>query len=81
MPSSVALWAGGFAALLSDGHAGLQRSLARINLNPLGSAAGYGVPGLPLDREATKTALGFDAVQGHHVGPPERLGGAANGHR
>ena len=63
MPSSVRLWAGGFAALLDDGRAGLERTLARINLNPLGSAAGYGVPGLPLDREATTTALGFDGVQ------------------
>ena len=63
MPSTVALWAKGFAAQLADGRAGLERTLARINLNPLGSAAGYGVPGLPLDREATKTALGFEAVQ------------------
>src|SRR5213078_1390614 len=38
MPSSVPLWAGGFAA-------------------------GYGTPGLPVDREATRTALGFAAVQ------------------
>src|SRR5207302_1555879 len=29
----------------------------------LGSAAGYGTPGLPVDREATRTALGFAAVQ------------------
>lgn len=63
MPSSVALWAGGFAALLRDGCDGLQRTLARINLNPLGSAAGYGVPGLPLDRTATQAALEFAAVQ------------------
>ncbi len=63
MPSSVALWAGGFAALLEDGRAGLERTLERVNLNPLGSAAGYGVPGLPLDREATRAALGFAATQ------------------
>ncbi|MGD8323019.1 MAG: argininosuccinate lyase [Gammaproteobacteria bacterium] len=63
MPSSVALWAGGFAALLTDGSAGLERTLMRVNLNPLGSAAGYGVPGLPLDRDATAAALGFEAVQ------------------
>jgi argininosuccinate lyase len=63
MPSSVALWARGFAALLDDGRAGLERTLARVDLNPLGSAAGYGVPGLPLDREATRVALGFAAVQ------------------
>jgi argininosuccinate lyase len=32
-------------------------------LNPLGSAAGYGTPGLPIDREATRARLGFAAVQ------------------
>jgi argininosuccinate lyase len=59
MPSSVALWARGFAAELADDRAGVQRVLARVDLNPLGSAAGYGVPNLPLDREATRAALGF----------------------
>ena len=37
----------------------LQRVRERTDLNPLGSAAGYGVPNLPLDREATRAALGF----------------------
>jgi argininosuccinate lyase len=32
----------------------------RIEKNPLGSAAGYGTPGLPLDRDATTRALGFE---------------------
>ncbi|HEX7081157.1 MAG TPA: argininosuccinate lyase [Gammaproteobacteria bacterium] len=59
MPSSVALWAGGFAAELADDRDGLLRTVARIDLNPLGSAAGYGVPNLPLDRDATRQALGF----------------------
>jgi argininosuccinate lyase len=59
MPSSVALWARGFAAEITDDYAGLLRVLHRTELNPLGSAAGYGVPNLPLDREATRTALGF----------------------
>jgi argininosuccinate lyase len=59
MPSSVALWARGFGAELADDRAALQRVLERTELNPLGSAAGYGVPGLPLDREATRAALGF----------------------
>jgi len=63
MPSNVGLWAGGFAAMLEDGRAGLERTLARVNLNPLGSAAGYGVPGLPVDREATRAVLGFAAIQ------------------
>jgi argininosuccinate lyase len=63
MPSTVRLWALGFAAQLEDSREGLKRTLRRVNLNPLGSAAGYGVPGLPLDREATRASLGFDATQ------------------
>lgn len=63
MPSSVALWAGGFAAELRDDAAGLAGVLRRVDKSPLGSAAGYGVPLLPLDRAATATALGFAEVQ------------------
>ncbi len=63
MPSSVALWAGGFAAELRDDAQGLQLTRRRISRNPLGSAAGYGTPGLPLDREATRARLGFDTTQ------------------
>ncbi|HPA95578.1 MAG: argininosuccinate lyase [Acidobacteria bacterium] len=62
MPSSVPLWAGGFAAELEDDAAGLAACARRIEKNPLGSAAGYGTPGLALDREATRAALGFAAV-------------------
>jgi argininosuccinate lyase len=60
MPSSVALWARGFGAELSDDRSGLLRVLCRSEQNPLGSAAGYGVPGLAVDREATRAALGFE---------------------
>jgi len=63
MPSSVPLWAGGFAAELRDDAAALTQARRRLDKNPLGSAAGYGTPGLPVDREATRTALGFAAVQ------------------
>jgi argininosuccinate lyase len=59
MPSSVALWAGGFAAELRDDAEGLRAARRRADLNPLGSAAGYGVPNLPLDREVTRAELGF----------------------
>ena len=62
MPSSVALWAGGFAAELRDDAAGLAAVLRRVERSPLGSAAGYGVPLLPIDREATARKLGFAAV-------------------
>lgn len=63
MPSSVPLWAGGYAAELRDDAEGLAACRRRIDKNPLGSAAGYGVPLLPIDREATRAALGFAAVQ------------------
>jgi len=63
MPSSVALWAGGFAAEIRDDAQGLKAVARRVNQSPLGSAAGYGTPGLPLDRQATASALGFAAVQ------------------
>ncbi len=60
MPSSVPLWAGGFAAALRDDAEGLRAVERRASRNPLGSAAGYGVPpSLPIDREATRRALGF----------------------
>ncbi|MBS0581317.1 MAG: argininosuccinate lyase [Proteobacteria bacterium] len=62
MPSSVTLWAGGFAAELRDDAEGLGQVARRADRNPLGSAAGYGTPGLPLDREATRAALGFATV-------------------
>jgi argininosuccinate lyase len=59
MPSSVALWAGGFAAELRDDAEGLAQSQRRIDKNPLGSAAGYGTPNLSISREATRSALEF----------------------
>jgi argininosuccinate lyase len=62
MPSSVPLWAGGFAAELRDDADALEACRPRIGKNPLGSAAGYGVPLLPLDREATRAKLGFAEV-------------------
>ena len=63
MPSSVALWAGGFAAELRDDAEGLRQCRRRLDKNPLGSAAGYGVTSVPLDRERTRSALGFADVQ------------------
>jgi argininosuccinate lyase len=63
MPSSVALWCGGFAASLEDDARGLEGCLRRIDQNPLGSAAGYGTPGLASDREATRVALDFATTQ------------------
>jgi argininosuccinate lyase len=61
MPSSVALWAGGYASEIRDDAAGLEQTTRRTDRNPLGSAAGYGTPNLALDRDITRAALGFAA--------------------
>jgi argininosuccinate lyase len=63
MPSSVVLWASGYASELADDTEGLEAVRRRIEKSPLGSAAGYGTPGLPLDRAATAQALDFGTVQ------------------
>ncbi|MBM0103935.1 argininosuccinate lyase [Steroidobacter sp. S1-65] len=63
MPSSVTLWAGGFAAELRDDAEGLQQVQRRLSKSPLGSAAGYGSPNLPIDRAATANKLAFASVQ------------------
>jgi len=62
MPSSVALWAGGFAAELRDDAEGLTATQRRIGKNPLGSAAGFGTPNLNVNRESTRKRLGFSAT-------------------
>lgn len=59
MPSSVALWAGGFAAELVYDAKVVESTSALIEKNPLGSAAGYGTPGLAIDRALTTEELQF----------------------
>ncbi len=59
MPSSVALWCGGYAESFTDTTVGFENVRRRLSKNPLGSAAGYGTPELPVDRESTTRKLGF----------------------
>src|ERR1700742_1517424 len=63
MPSSVELWALGFAAELRDDAEGLEAAQRRIAKNPLGSAAGFGTPNLKISREATRRSLEFTETQ------------------
>jgi len=65
MPSSVGLWAAGYAEGLLDTAEELPGLWARVDRSPLGSAAGYGAP-LPLKREAAARALGFAGLD-HNV--------------
>jgi argininosuccinate lyase len=62
MPSSVALWAKGFAAELRDDAEGLALAQRRIGKNPLGSAAGFGTPNLDVSREDTRRRLDFAVI-------------------
>jgi argininosuccinate lyase len=60
--SSTALWFAGFAEAFIDDARRARDTLAWIDANPLGTAAGYGV-NLPLDRDHTTRALGFARLQ------------------
>ena len=62
MPSTIGLWAAGFADALLDDLDPLGAALDLVDRSPLGSAAGYGAP-LPLARERVAKALGFVGVQ------------------
>ena len=62
MPSSVGLWLQAFIEhSLELTREGLQL-IENLDYNPLGAAAGFGVP-LPLNRELTAKLLGFSHVQ------------------
>ncbi|MDE1898211.1 MAG: argininosuccinate lyase, partial [Xanthomonadaceae bacterium] len=60
--SSTAMWFAGFAEAFIDNAARAAQTLAWIDANPLGTAAGYGV-NLPLDRDYTTATLGFARLQ------------------
>jgi argininosuccinate lyase len=62
MPSSVSLWANAFADSLADDLLLLDFSAKLVDQNPLGSAAGYGVP-IKIDRMLTTKLLGFSKLQ------------------
>jgi argininosuccinate lyase len=60
--SSTAMWFAGFAEAFIDNTRRAADTLAWIDTNPLGTAAGYGV-NLALDRAHTTQALGFARLQ------------------
>ncbi len=62
MPASVKMWLGSFVYALDDDIKQLDAVIALINQSPLGSAAGFGVPVLDIDKEMTAKELGFGKV-------------------
>ena len=58
MPSSFGLWLGAYAEALTDDMRLLVAAFEQANLNPLGSAAGYG-SSAPLNRTMTTQLVGF----------------------
>lgn len=63
MPHSVDAWACGYLDLLSADLSVLKQAYRTIDQSPLGSAAGYGVPHIPVDRQLLAKELGFSSVQ------------------
>ena len=59
MPSSVGMWLSAYAESLADDLMMLKAAYSLVNLNPLGSGAGYG-SSVPLNRKMTTELLGFD---------------------
>ena len=59
MPSSVGMWLSAYAESLADDLLMLKAAYSLVNLNPLGSGAGYG-SSVPLNRKMTTELLGFD---------------------
>lgn len=60
--SSAGMWWAGWAEAFIDSARRAADTLALVDCNPLGTAAGYGV-NLPLDRDHTTGALGFARMQ------------------
>merc|ERR1712072_1382886 len=63
MPTKVGIWLESFSHALQDSDRILKSTLALVNQNPLGSAAGFGINHLQLDRKKTTELMNFDRCQ------------------
>ena len=63
MPTTVTTWLGSFASGFADAAKLLAGAEGVLDQNPLGSAAGFGINGLVLDRAETAERMGFAKVQ------------------
>lgn len=62
MPTTVAAWLGCFVEACDDDRRLLQVTGELLDQSPLGTAAGFGVPVLDVDRRGTAQALGFSRL-------------------
>lgn len=62
MPTTVDVWLGSYADAARDDHELLSLVRRLVDRCPLGTAAGFGVPVLDLDREGTAAELGFAEI-------------------
>jgi len=62
MPSTLGLWVGSFTESLKADIEALELAFSLVNINPLGSGAGYSLP-VEIDKELTTKKLGFEKTQ------------------
>lgn len=63
MPTTVGTWLESFSAALTDSKLVLEATMKIIDQNPLGSASGFGIEKVSLDRESTTKMLHFKKTQ------------------
>ncbi|CAE7682070.1 argH, partial [Symbiodinium microadriaticum] len=63
MPTNVGTWLGSFASGWTDSAHVLDGAIRVLDQNPLGSAAGFGINGLQLDRDETSKLMGLARTQ------------------
>merc|ERR1719482_1351605 len=63
MPTTVGMWLGSFSDALQDSDRITKGTRDLVNQNPLGSAAGFGINHLILDRQKTTELMNFDRLQ------------------
>jgi len=63
MPTTVGTWLGSFSDALRDADRVTQGTRDLVNQNPLGSAAGFGINHLVLDRKKTTELMNFERLQ------------------
>jgi len=63
MPTTVEVWLESFAHAFKDARNMIQTTLTLVDQNPLGSAAGFGINHLTLDRKKTTELMKFDRLQ------------------